>query len=134
MCHMRAIAEHITKSCKHKTLVLPFEVITKEMSHPEYAVLGSSHTLLGAVLGIREMEVAIDAFALLSISVLGVLVHLSFILAVVLCSEVICEAPVFPLLLATTTNQVFYLQFPVVSMTVVRLHPPSRVLLIAPVS
>lgn len=104
------------------------------MSHPEYAVLGSSHTLLGAVLGIQEMEVAIDAFALLSISVLGVLVHLSFILAVVLCSEVICEAPVFPLLLATTTNQVFYLQFPVVSMTVVRLHPPSRVLLIAPVS
>lgn len=96
ICHMQVIAEHITKSCKHKTLVLPFELITKEVNHPEYAVLGSSHTLLGAVLGIQEMEVAIDVFTLLSIPALGELVHLSFILAVVLCSGVICEAPVFP--------------------------------------
>ena len=96
ICHMQAINEHITKSCKHKTLVLPFELITKEMNHPEYAVLCPSRTLLGAVLGIREMEVDIDMFASLLVSVLGVLVHLSFILAVVVCSEVICEAPVFP--------------------------------------
>lgn len=87
MCHMQPITENITKSCKHKTLVPPFELITKECF---------KQTLLGAVLGIQEMEAASDVFALLSVSVLGVLVHLSFILAVVLCSEVICEAPVFP--------------------------------------
>lgn len=42
------------------------------------------------------MEEAVNAFALLSMYELGVLVHLSFILVVVLCSDVSPETPVFP--------------------------------------
>ena len=42
------------------------------------------------------MEAGTDVFVSLPISMLGALVHLSSVLAVVLCSEVICEAPVFP--------------------------------------
>lgn len=42
------------------------------------------------------MEEAVSVFASLSMYELGVLIHLSFILIVVLCSDVFPETPVFP--------------------------------------
>lgn len=42
------------------------------------------------------MEEAVSVFASLSMCELGVLVHLSFILIVVLCSDMFPETPVFP--------------------------------------
>lgn len=78
------------------------------------------------------MELDIDIFASLSISVLGVLVHLSFIFSC--CAPLRSDLRSTRVSIATTTNQVFYLRFLLVSMAVVRTHPPSCVFLIAPVS
>lgn len=116
MCHTQAITEHITKCCKHKTLVLPFDFITKEMNHPKYSVLGSSQSpqVLFRNMGSSHWHVSLT----INISVGSIS---SFELRFICCALLRIDLWSTSVSIASTTHQVFYLWCPVVSVTVLRL-------------